>query len=51
MFSDYTLCFPVKPLKVNPDQDVAPSYIQDPAASRRVFTFYIPNFLSSQALW
>lgn len=51
MFSDDTLCITVKPHKVNPDQDVPPTYVQVPAASTKTFTFYIPNCLSSQSLW
>lgn len=51
MFLDDSLCIIVKPHKVNPDQDVLPTYVQVPAASRKTLTFYIPNCLTSQALW
>lgn len=43
MFLDDTLCIIVKLHKVNPDQDVPPTYVQVPAASRKTLTFYIPN--------
>lgn len=51
MFSDDTVCITKEPHKVNPDQDVPPEYVQVPVASRKTFTFYVPNCLSSQALW